>query len=57
MDGWGGRAAKLSNYDEYALASYSERPGIKLFYQWDEPLMSPEELLALPTPPAFVIYQ
>lgn len=57
MDGFGGQAAKLSNYDRYALSAYSERPGIKLFYDWDEPLMTPAEIQALPAPPDFIIYQ
>ena len=57
MDGYGGQWAKLSNYDRYALASYAERPAIKLFYDWDTPLLSPQRLLALERPPDLVIYQ
>lgn len=57
MDGWGGAEAKLSHYEAYSLAAYSQRPAIKLFYAWDEPLLTPERLLALPRVPDLVIYQ
>ncbi len=57
MDGWGAQWIKLANYDSYSLAAYSQRPGIKLFYDWDQPLLSVEQLLALPRMPDLVIYQ
>lgn len=57
MDGWGGPWPKTDGYRAYALAPYAERPAIKLFYHWDEPLMSPAEVMALPVPPAYIIYQ
>ena len=57
MDGWGAQWVKLANYDSYSLASYSQRPGIKLFYDWDNPLLSVDQLLALPRMPDLVIYQ
>jgi hypothetical protein len=57
MDGWGGTGVKLAHYEAFALAAYSERPGIKLFYEWDVPLLSIEQLLALPRRPDLVIYQ
>ena len=57
MDGYGSPGAKLAGYDLYALAPYSQRPAIKLFYEWDKPLLTPSELMALPRPPAVVIYQ
>jgi hypothetical protein len=57
MDGWGGQGVKLANYEAYALASYSQRPAIKLFYHWDEPLLTPDDLLSLPRVPDLVIYQ
>jgi hypothetical protein len=57
MDGWGGAGVKLAHYEAYALAAYSERPAIKLFYQWDVPLLSIEQLLALSVVPDVVIYQ
>ena len=57
MDGYGGDGAKLSKYERYALSSYSERAAIKLFYEWDTPLITPARLQALETPPDLVIYQ
>lgn len=57
MDGWGGPWPKTEGYLAYALAPYAERPALKLFYKWDEPLMTAAEVMALATPPAYVIYQ
>jgi len=57
MDGFGGVEAKLSKYEAYALGSYSERPALKLFYDWDTPLLSPADVLKLKHPPRIVIYQ
>ena len=57
MDGFGAPGVKLDAYDQFALASYSEFPGIKLFFEWDEPMMTPHELAALARPPDIVIYQ
>ena len=57
MDGFGPPGAKLAGYDTFSLAPYAERPAIKLFYDWDTPLLSPERLQALERPPDLVIYQ
>ena len=58
MDGWGGDGAKLAGYELFAQASYAERSAFKLFYRWDTPdVLSPEEMVALPNPPDYVIYQ
>ncbi len=57
MDGWGSPWPKQVNYEHYAMAPYSEYPTIKLFFHWDEPLMTPAEVMALAEPPAYVIYQ
>ncbi|MGE3857333.1 MAG: hypothetical protein AB7G21_10310 [Dehalococcoidia bacterium] len=57
MDGWGPPGQKLLGYEAYALAPYAEHPGFKLFYRWDAPLMTPAEVMALATPPTYVIYQ
>ena len=57
MDGYGGDQAKLSKYDRYSLAGYSERAAIKLFYDWDAPLITPARLQALEHPPDLIIYQ
>jgi hypothetical protein len=57
MDGWGGQGVRLDNYRAYSLAPYAQRPAIKLFYQWDEPLLGITQLLALARVPDLVIYQ
>jgi len=57
MDGWGPPSPKIGGYEAYALAPYAERPAFKLFYHWDEPLMTPAEVMGMSVPPAYVIYQ
>ena len=57
MDGWGYQGAKLSGYEAYARAPYAPRPGFKLFFRWDTPLLTPEQIQALPKPPDLIIYQ
>ena len=57
MDGFGGPAIKLVHYRWYALADYAEQPAIKLFYDWDTPLMQPAEIQAFQVPSALIIYQ
>lgn len=57
MDGWGPPQPKIAGYEAYALASYSARPAFKLFEHWDDPLMTPAEVMGMPVPPAYVIYQ
>jgi hypothetical protein len=58
MDGFGNAFQKRWGYDRYAHASYAPFAGFKLFYDWDTPLLSPAEVLALsPGPPDYVIYQ
>jgi hypothetical protein len=56
MDGFGGPAIKTKHYELFGLAEYSEVPAIKLFFDWDVPLMSPTMIQALNTPPSLVIY-
>jgi len=57
MDGWGPPWPKVSGYESYALSPYAERAALKLFYRWDEPLMTPSDVMGLAEPPAYVIYQ
>ena len=57
MDGWGPPGQKLDGYNAFALAPYAEYAGFKLFYHWDLPLMTPAQVMALPRPPDYVIYQ
>jgi hypothetical protein len=56
MDGFGGVGVKLDHYEKYALADYSDRPGIKLFFDWDTPVMTPADVMGIETPPDLVIY-
>ena len=57
MDGFGGRKAKLELYELFVHDEPIEFGGIKLFYQQDTDLLSPEDILALTPPPAVIIYQ
>lgn len=57
MDGFGSAAAKVRGYELYANAPPSERPGFKLFFRYDTPMMTPEQVMALVPPPDLVIYQ
>jgi hypothetical protein len=57
MDGFGPASAKLSKYQLFALSSYAERAGLKLFLEWDSPLLAPADVLSLAEPPDLVIYQ
>ena len=56
MDGWGDPGSKLDHYAKYALADYSQHPAIKLFYNWDAPLLTPSDVMSIETPPGLVIY-
>jgi hypothetical protein len=56
-DGWGTPAEKKATYDVVNAEQPIEFDGIKLFYQQDVPLMTPEEILALDPVPDLIIYQ
>lgn len=57
MDGFGGMDAKVSNYGHFVRDELIEYGGIKLFYQQDDPVMTPEQIVVLDPPPLVVIYQ
>jgi hypothetical protein len=57
MDGFGAAFVKLRKYRSYSLGDYAERAAIKLFFLWDAPLLSPDDLQSLDNPPDLVIYQ
>ncbi|MGE0229259.1 MAG: hypothetical protein AB7I38_09610 [Dehalococcoidia bacterium] len=57
VDGWGDLETKLQTYEAFALASYAQHAGVKLFEGWDEPMLTPSEVLALARQPDFVVYQ
>jgi hypothetical protein len=56
-DGFGGPAAKISKYNAFIRDSGVSHGGLKLFYKYDEPLLEPEDVLALTPVPDVVIYQ
>lgn len=57
MDGFGGQEAKLGNYTHFVTDELIEFGGIKLFYRQDDPLLTPEQIVALDPPALIVIYQ
>jgi hypothetical protein len=56
-DGWGTPADKRATYDAVNGCCPIEFDGVKLFYQQDVPLMTPEEVLDLDPVPDVIIYQ
>lgn len=56
-DGWGTPADKRATYDAVIGCCPIEFDGVKLFYQQDVPLMTPEEVLELDPVPDLIIYQ
>ncbi len=57
MDGYGAPYPKLVGYDLFADSDYAERAALKLFYDWDVPLLSARDVLAIGRPPDYIIYQ
>lgn len=55
MDGFGGAGAKISGFERYARADYAERSAFKLFYHWDLPVLSIQQIVDLDVD--YVIYQ
>ena len=55
MDGFGGIGAKVSGFERYAQSAYAERSAFKLFYHWDVPVMSIQQVVDLDVD--YVIYQ
>jgi hypothetical protein len=56
-DGWGPPDQKRATYDFVNRATHVEYAGIKLFYNLDNPLMTPDDVLALDPVPLYVMYQ
>jgi hypothetical protein len=56
-DGFGSPGAKKGDYSLHAAEPGFEYGGFKLFFNWDVPLLLPEEVMALEPPPAVIIYQ
>ncbi len=57
MDGWGVPSGKLAKYDAHITKEPVEYAGIKLFYRWDEPMLTEAQVQALTPRPDYVIYQ
>ena len=57
FDGFGAPADKTTGYTQFITDRPIEFAGIKLFYKQDDPLMMPNEVVALNPTPNLVIYQ
>ena len=57
VDGFGAPKAKIDDYRIFDKQQLIQYPGFKLFYRWDQPLMSPSEVLKMNPPPLMVMYQ
>lgn len=57
IDGFGYAAAKISEYNAFVEGDGMEHGAMKLFFQQDADLMSPEQVSALVPQPDVVIYQ
>lgn len=55
-DGWGG-PDKVRDYQQYANEPAFEYGGFKLYRNWDNPVLTPEEVMGLEPRPGVVIYQ
>ena len=55
-DGFGVRSAKLDDYRSYTR-DRRFHPGLKLFYDNDIDLMTPEQVEQLDPQPDFIVYQ
>lgn len=56
-DGFGSPGAKIADYEQYREEPGFEKGGIKLFYNYDTPLMTPQQVMALSPRPSIIIYQ
>jgi Tol biopolymer transport system component len=56
-DGFGGPGSKIADYGQYRDETGFEYGGFKVFYRYDTPVMTPEQVLSLEPPAAVVIYQ
>jgi hypothetical protein len=57
VDGFGTPEAKIGDYNIFDKQQLIQYPGFKLFYRWDQPLMSPSDVLKMNPPPLMVMYQ
>ena len=57
MDGFGSQALKRSSYRAIMRQGQFPFAGIKVFYQYDDPLLAPADIMALKPVPSVIIYQ
>ncbi len=57
MDGFGTIGLKLKHYEWYVKDELIEYAGIKLFFDQDTPLMTPEQVMRIDPVPDVIIYQ
>lgn len=57
FDGFGDSSVKIHGYNQLVRNEPIQYSGFKLFYQDDEPLLTPEEVLELDPAPAIINYQ
>ena len=57
FDGWGSSVDKMALYKKYVRDKPSQYGGFKVFYDKDEPVMTPEQVVKLDPSPAIVNYQ
>jgi hypothetical protein len=57
IDGYGTPDAKISRYHAFVRDAGADFGGMKLFYEYDTPLLAPEDVLGLQPAPDVVIYQ
>jgi hypothetical protein len=57
MDGFGSTAEKLASYSSYIRDQPVQFAGVKLFYQQDRPIFTPQQALGMTPTPFVVIYQ
>lgn len=57
VDGFGGRAVKIAKYREFAQRGDTIRDGLKLFYEEDTDILTPDVVLSLVPRPDLVVYE
>ncbi|WP_082232063.1 hypothetical protein [Halobacillus massiliensis] len=57
FDGWGNSIDKMALYKKYVRDKPSQYGGFKIFYDKDQPVLTPEEVVKMDPSPAIVNYQ
>lgn len=57
LDGWGPPWSKQEKYRALGTDEPVEYTGFKLFYRWDEPMMSESDVVRLTPRPGIIVYQ